>query len=67
MARLTARQLTVRRRVESLIRVLAPGLDLLLATGERVARLAGPDDRADEWPPRPLDSGGSRRVTSIGR
>ncbi len=67
MTQLTARQLAVRRRVESLIRVMAPGLDLLLASGERVARLAAPEETPDEWSPRPLDAGGSRRVTSIGR
>jgi len=67
MEQLTARQLAVRRRVEGLIRVMAPGLDLLLATGDRVARLAAPDEAPDEWSPRPLDAGASRRVTSIGR
>jgi hypothetical protein len=34
-------QLANRRRIESLIRLAAPTLDLLLAAGDRVSRVAG--------------------------
>ena len=67
MARLTERELTTQRRVETVIRIVAPALDLLLAAGDRVSRLSGPDLGADEWAPRPLSAEHSRRVTSIGR
>jgi hypothetical protein len=33
------------RRVERVIRVLAPALDLMLAAGERISRLLEPDDQ----------------------
>jgi hypothetical protein len=35
----------VAARVEIVIRVLAPALDLLLAVSDRVSRVLGPDDR----------------------
>ena len=38
-----AQQLT-RRRFEALIALAAPVLDLVLAAGDRVSRLLGPDD-----------------------
>jgi hypothetical protein len=44
VANLTADQLRKRERVETLIRVMAPGLNLLLAVGERVSRIVEPDD-----------------------
>ena len=44
MAKLTADQMRRRDRVESLIRVVAPGLNLLLAAGERLSRVVEPDD-----------------------
>jgi hypothetical protein len=45
----------LQRRVEMLIRVLTPPLDLLLAVGERVARVLTPSD-PDYVPARmPLD------------
>jgi hypothetical protein len=45
----------MQRQVETLIRVLAPPLDLLLAVGERVARVLAPED-PDYIPARmPLD------------
>jgi hypothetical protein len=37
----TPSQLATRRRVESLIRLAAPALDLVLAVGDRVSRVAG--------------------------
>lgn len=44
MAKLTADQIRTRDRVESLIRLMAPGLNLLLAAGERLSRIVEPDD-----------------------
>jgi hypothetical protein len=44
MAPPTKSQLRLRARVESLIRLAAPALDLLLAAGERVSRLGPADD-----------------------
>jgi hypothetical protein len=45
MPRLTAQQLRRRDRIEGLIGLMAPALDLVLAAGDRVSRLAGaPDD-----------------------
>jgi hypothetical protein len=52
MARLTPDQLRTRERFESLIRLAAPGLNLVLAAGERLSRLVEPDD-PEYYPPRP--------------
>jgi hypothetical protein len=54
MARQTPQQLAVRRRIESLIRLCEPGLNLMLWAGDRLSRRVGPDD-GDYVPPRPLD------------
>jgi hypothetical protein len=51
MAQLTPDQLRMRERVESLIRLAAPGLNIVLAAGERLSRLVEPDD-PDYYPPR---------------
>jgi len=51
MAPLTPDQVRRRERVESLIRLAAPGLNLLLAVGERISRLVEPEDH-DYYPPR---------------
>ena len=51
MAPLSPDQLRTRRRVESLIRVMAPALDLVLAVGERVSRVVERDD-VEYYPPR---------------
>lgn len=51
MAPLTPDQARRRDRVESLIRLAAPGLNLLLAVGERVSRLVEPEDH-EYYPPR---------------
>jgi hypothetical protein len=40
----TPQQQLRRRRFEALIALAAPVLDLVLATGERVSRIAGADD-----------------------
>jgi hypothetical protein len=44
VAKLTPDQLRTRERVETLIRLAAPGLNLLLAAGERLSRIVEPDD-----------------------
>ena len=51
MAHRTPAQLANRRRVETVIGVIAPALDLILFAGERVARVAGRND-PDVEPPR---------------
>lgn len=40
----TPQQLQTRARVESLIALAAPALDLLLSFGDRVSRLVAPED-----------------------
>ena len=44
MAPLTPAQRRTRDRVETLIRLMAPGLNLVLAAGERLSRIVEPDD-----------------------
>jgi hypothetical protein len=44
VANLTADQLRTRERVETLIRLVAPALNLVLAAGERLSRIVEPDD-----------------------
>ena len=51
MAHRTPEQLANRRRVETVIRLVAPALDLVLFAGERVSRVAGRND-PDPEPPR---------------
>ena len=51
MAPLTPDQLRTRQRIESLIRLAAPALDLVLAVGERVSRIVEPED-VEYYPPR---------------
>ena len=46
---MTAGQLRTRRRVEGLIRVMSPMLDV--AVGERVSKVVEPED-SDYYPPR---------------
>ena len=41
----------LRERFEGLIGLLAPALDLVLAAGDRISRLAGPED--EYYPIRP--------------
>ncbi len=59
---MTADQLRTRRRVEGLIRVMSPMLDVVLAVGERVSKIVEPEDsgyypprvtRRSERPPKP--------------
>jgi hypothetical protein len=49
VAHRTASQLANRRRIEALIRLAAPALDLMLYAGDRVSRIAG----RNEIPPDP--------------
>ena len=44
MAPLTPEQLRTRERFETLIRLMAPGLNLVLAAGERLSRIVEPED-----------------------
>jgi hypothetical protein len=59
MAPLTPEQRRTCERVERLIRLAAPGLNLVLAAGERLSRIVEPDD-PEYYPPRtqgPADTG----------
>jgi hypothetical protein len=51
MAMLTANQRAWRRRIEAVLRVAAPALDLYLAAGDRLSRAVERDD-LDWVPPR---------------
>ena len=44
-------QIANRRRIEGILRIAAPALDLLLAVGDRVSRVAG-RNQVDPDPPR---------------
>jgi hypothetical protein len=57
MTPLTPDQLRIRRRAETLIRLMAPALDLMLAAGERLSRVVERDD-AEYYPPRVTRGGG---------
>ena len=51
MATLTADQRRRRRRIETLIRLAAPALNVVLAAGERLSRAIEPTD-TEYYPPR---------------
>jgi hypothetical protein len=51
------RQLALRSRIEGMIGLAAPFLDLMLAAGDRVSRVAGRND-IDPEPPRRLSGPG---------
>jgi hypothetical protein len=53
VAHRTPTQLALRRRIEGLIRVAAPVLDIVLFAGDRVSRVAGRNE-IDPEPPRRL-------------
>jgi hypothetical protein len=55
MAPLTPDQRRTRDRFESLIRLAAPGLNLVLAAGERLSRIVEPDD-PEYYPARPAQA-----------
>jgi hypothetical protein len=51
VAPLSPQQLRTRARVEGVIRLAAPALDLLLAVGDRASRIVSRED-AEYYPPR---------------
>jgi hypothetical protein len=51
VAQRTPGQLAMQRRLESLIRVAAPALDVVLFVGDRISRVAG-RNQIDPEPPR---------------
>ena len=51
MAPMTPDQVRTRRRVEGVIKVIAPALDLVLAAGDRISRLVERED-VEYYPPR---------------
>jgi hypothetical protein len=62
VTQLTSSQERVRERFETLIGLMAPGLSLVLAVGDRVSRIVQPEDfdyypvrPLGEWEPRPSD------------
>lgn len=52
MANLTPGQIAMRRRVEGLIGIAAPFLDIVLGVGDRISRIAEPTDH-EYYPIRP--------------
>jgi hypothetical protein len=67
MAKLTPDQARNRERVETLIRLAAPALNLVLAAGERLSRIVEPDDpeyypaRVEGSEPPPVGPAGAQR------
>jgi hypothetical protein len=53
VAELTASQLKTRERVEELIELAAPVLDMVLLVGDRISRVVEPEDH-EYYPARPL-------------
>jgi hypothetical protein len=51
VAQMTPGQLRTRQRVEGLIRLMSPALDVVLAVGERVSRIVERED-VEYYPPR---------------
>jgi hypothetical protein len=51
MAQLTPEQRRTRARVETLIQLMSPALNLVLAAGERISRVVEPVDH-EYYPPR---------------
>jgi len=61
MTNLTPDQLRTRDRVEGVIRLIAPALNVVLAVGERVSRIVEPDD--PEYYPARVEGGGAAAPT----
>jgi hypothetical protein len=59
VAHRSPRQLALRGRIEAVIGLAAPWLDLVLYAGDRVSRVAGRND-IDPEPPRRLGTDGTR-------
>jgi hypothetical protein len=62
VSELTVSQRRTRRRVETLIGLMAPALTVVLAAGDRISRVVQPEDfdyypvrPLGEWEPRPGD------------
>jgi hypothetical protein len=51
VAPMTPDQLRRRQRIEGLIRVMSPALDVVLAVGERISRIVERED-VEYYPPR---------------
>jgi hypothetical protein len=51
VAPLTPDQLRTRERVETVIRLASPALNLILAVGERLSKIVEPEDH-EYYPPR---------------
>jgi hypothetical protein len=64
VAALTPAQRARVRRIESLIRIAAPALDVLLFAGDRLSRVAGRNEIDPEPPRRTMGAGAAR--TPIG-
>ena len=62
MAIRTPSQLATRRRIEAGIRLAAPFLDLLLAAGDRVSRVAGREEIQPDPPRHTLPPGDLARL-----
>ena len=58
MSTLTPGQVRTRRRIESVIGVMAPALDLVLAAGDRISRIVERED-PEYYPPRVTRPGAS--------
>ncbi len=61
MSPTTAGQLRTRRRVETVIRLIAPALDVVLAVGDRVSRVVERDD-PEYYPPRVAQAAPAERL-----
>jgi hypothetical protein len=55
MAELTPSQQRTRDRFERLIGLMAPAMDAILATGDRLSRMVAPEDH-EYYPERPLEA-----------
>ena len=55
VAPLTPAQQRTRARIETQIRLMAPGLNLVLAVGDRVSRVLEPED-AEYYPAREIEA-----------
>jgi hypothetical protein len=64
MPKLTPDQLRTRERVETVIRLMAPVLNLVLAAGERVSRIVEPDD--PEYYPARVEGADAPSVGRVG-
>ena len=64
MAKLTPEQVRNRERAESVIRLIAPALNLMLAAGERLSRIVEADD--PEYYPARVGASEQRAVSRAG-